>query len=128
MTLRNTWRAALVLTLSIMLIFVLFICGIVGFMVLAFTLNADGNFSTNTIDEALVQTPDGYQFSAGDILDGKNQWAMLIDDDGQVIWSYHKPDDIPDTYSRRDIAAFTHPRRRTADHRRPQKQPAALHH
>ena len=107
MTLRNTWRAALVLTLSIMLMFVVFICGIVGFMVLAFTLNADGNFSTNTIDEALVQTPDGYQFSAGDILDGKNQWAMLIDDNGQVIWSYHKPDDIPDTYSRRDIAAFT---------------------
>lgn len=104
---RNIWRSALVMTLSMALIFVLFIAGIIGFMVMAFKLNTDGNFSTNTIDEALVQTADGYQFDAAFALDGKNQWAMLIADDGSVVWSYNKPEDIPDHYSLRNVASFT---------------------
>lgn len=105
--LTGIWRSALVMTLAMALIVVLFLLGILGYMVLTFKLNVDANFSTNTIDEALVQTADGYEFSAAYALDGKNQWAMLIDDSGDVIWSYHKPDEIPDHYTMRDVAAFT---------------------
>lgn len=106
--LKGLWRSSLVMTLSVTLIFVLFIIGLVGFMILAFTLNTDANFSTNGIDEALVQSENGYQFTAPELLDGKNQWAMLIDDEsGDVIWSYNKPADIPDTYTMRDVASFT---------------------
>lgn len=105
--LTGIWRSALIMTLAMALIVVLFLLGILGYMVLTFKLNVDANFSTNTIDEALVQTADGYEFSAAYALDGKNQWAMLIDDSGDVIWSYHKPDEIPDHYTMRDVAAFT---------------------
>ena len=105
--LTGIWRSALVMTLAMALIVVLFLLGILGYMVLTFKLNVDANFSTNTIDEALVQTADGYEFSAAYALDGKNQWAMLIDDSGDVIWSYHKPAEIPDHYTMRDVAAFT---------------------
>lgn len=105
--LTGIWRSALIMTLAMALIVVLFLLGILGYMVLTFKLNVDANFSTNTIDEALVQTADGYEFSAAYALDGKNQWAMLIDDNGDVIWSYHKPAEIPDHYTMRDVAAFT---------------------
>ena len=105
--LTGIWRSALIMTLAMALIVVLFLLGILGYMVLTFKLNVDANFSTNTIDEALVQTADGYEFSAAYALDGKNQWAMLIDDSGDVIWSYHKPAEIPDHYTMRDVAAFT---------------------
>ena len=84
--LTGIWRSALIMTLAMALIVVLFLLGILGYMVLTFKLNVDANFSTNTIDEALVQTADGYEFSAAYALDGKNQWAMLIDDSGDVIY------------------------------------------
>lgn len=105
---KGLWRSALVMTLSVTLIFILFIIGLIGFMVLSFTLNTEANFSTNGVDEALVKTETGYQFTTPELLDGKGQWAMLIDDQsGQIIWSYNKPDDIPSTYTMRDVASFT---------------------
>lgn len=104
---KGLWRSALMMTLAVMLVFMLFLFGMLGYIILAFKLNVDGNFSTNTIDEALVQTADGYQFSAAYALDGKNQWAMLIAENGDVIWSYNKPDDVPNHYTMRDVAKFT---------------------
>lgn len=37
----------------------------------------------------------------------RKQWAMLLDENGQVVWSYEKPAEVPDTYSRSDIARMT---------------------
>ena len=105
--LTGIWRSALVMTLAVTLVFVLFIGGIIGYMILLWTTSAEANFSTNDIDAALVHTADGYQFSAPELLDGKDQWAMLIDPDGDVIWSHAKPADVPEHYTQRDVAAFT---------------------
>ena len=52
--LTGIWRSALIMTLAMALIVVLFLLGILGYMVLTFKLNVDANFSTSTIDEALV--------------------------------------------------------------------------
>lgn len=41
------------------------------------------------------------------LLKEDDAWAMLIDDSGQVTWSYMLPDEIPETYSLTDIAKFT---------------------
>ena len=104
---RGIWRSALIMTLSIALIMILFIAGIIGFTIFAYTLSNDSNFSTNDIDAALVQTTDGYQFDAADVMEENHLWAMLIADDGHVVWNYEKPDDVPDTYTLEDVASFS---------------------
>lgn len=35
------------------------------------------------------------------------QWAMLLNDDGEVIWSSNLPDDVPLKYSVSDVAGFS---------------------
>ena len=37
----------------------------------------------------------------------ENYWCILLDENGDTIWSMHKPADIPDHYSINDIARFT---------------------
>lgn len=41
------------------------------------------------------------------ILKQKQAWAMLIDNNGNVVWDYMLPDEIPKKYSLTDIAKFT---------------------
>lgn len=38
----------------------------------------------------------------------KDNWCILIDENGEVIWSHNRPDDIPDHYSINDVAKMTH--------------------
>lgn len=40
-------------------------------------------------------------------MDENNMWAMLLDEDGQVIWEYHKPAELADSYSRADITRMS---------------------
>lgn len=37
----------------------------------------------------------------------KDNWCVLIDENGEVIWSHNRPDDIPDHYSINDVARMT---------------------
>ena len=37
-----------------------------------------------------------------------NTGAFFLNDDGNIVWSQNKPDDIPTHYSIRDIAKLTH--------------------
>ncbi len=41
-------------------------------------------------------------------MENRYQWAMLLNDQGKVIWSHNLPDGLPDQYSVRDVASFTH--------------------
>lgn len=36
-----------------------------------------------------------------------NQWAMLLDENGHVIWSYKKPEELKESYSRSEIARMS---------------------
>lgn len=56
--------------------------------------------------EELTLTQEGYELSETmqQRLTELNQWAMLLDENGEVIWSYRKPKEIKDSYSRSDIA------------------------
>ena len=40
-------------------------------------------------------------------LAGKNQWAMLLDENGNAVWSYRKPEEIKESYSRSEIARMS---------------------
>jgi signal transduction histidine kinase len=41
-------------------------------------------------------------------MENRYQWAMLLNDQGKVIWSLNLPEGLPDQYSVRDVASFTH--------------------
>lgn len=61
------------------------------------------------IREALTATEGGYVLSdemAQELTENK-QWAMLLDGEGREVWSYRKPAELADTYSRADIARMT---------------------
>lgn len=61
------------------------------------------------IREALLLTEEGYTLADGmaQRLTEKEQWAMLLDGEGRELWSYRKPAELADSYSRADIARMT---------------------
>ena len=58
------------------------------------------------IGENLTQTDSGY-ILAEDIIPDEF-WSILIDENGDVIWSENMPEDIPQHYSINDVARMTH--------------------
>ncbi len=62
-----------------------------------------------SVMEALTFTENGYVLDSDmeEELEEKNQWAMLLDENGKVIWSVRKPEELEDTYSRSDIARMS---------------------
>lgn len=73
-------------------------------------VNTDSNYIYGgVIMEALTLTENGYEL-AGEMkeeFEQKNQWAMLLDENGRVIWSIRKPEELEDEYSRSDIARMS---------------------
>ncbi len=58
---------------------------------------------------ALTKAEDGYRFDsrAGELLEQKNAWAMLLDETGQVRWEYWLPGDVPRSFSLLEAAKFS---------------------
>lgn len=54
-------------------------------------------------------TDDGYELSEDmqKTLAEMNQWAALLDENGNVIWSYRKPEELKESYSRSEIARMS---------------------
>ncbi len=105
---RNVWKAALLMTLSALMIAAVFIIGIIGF---AYTSLQNGEAETvpmRTLSDALIRTDSGYAFSGEEYLNEGYLWLMLIDgDSGDVIWSDSLPEDVPQHYTLADVASFT---------------------
>lgn len=61
------------------------------------------------IREALLVTEGGYVLTdeMAQKLAEKEQWAMLLDGEGHELWSYRKPAELANSYSRTDIARMT---------------------
>lgn len=59
--------------------------------------------------ENLTLLEDGYvlEESIQEKLTEMNQWAMLLDENGHVIWSYKKPEELKDSYTRSEIARMS---------------------
>ena len=47
------------------------------------------------------------EFALPDEILPDRYWCILLDDNGDIIWSKNKPDDIPDHYSLQDVAKMT---------------------
>ncbi len=62
------------------------------------------------LDQGLRHSPKGdWEISPGaqQLLASLQLWAVLMNDQGDVVWSYHQPSDIPNHYSLRDGISFS---------------------
>ena len=59
--------------------------------------------------EALTPTESGYELDGemAEEFERQDQWAMLLDQTGQVIWSIRKPEELEDQYTQSDIARMS---------------------
>lgn len=66
-------------------------------------------YKVRTFSEGLVQDETGWHLPADltDELRSHYQWAMLLDADGNVVWSDRLPRELDRRYSSADVAAFS---------------------
>lgn len=108
MKLRPLWQGVGLVTLSALLILVISAAGLLALVYRSSQINQFWNFSLVRASEALTRTAEGYAFTGQDLLEGKEGlWLMLLDDQGQVVWQWHKPAELPDHYDLKDVASFT---------------------
>ena len=105
MKLSSWMKGAMLVTVSALLIFVIMMLG--G---LAFTWNiseggAEWNAPIQTISDSLFFDGTAYSFTGEDFLE-EGCWAMLLDEEGKMVWSFHKPEDVPEKYALTDVAVF----------------------
>ena len=87
---------------------------VVNFAVLVVLIIQSGQdvekeFSISQFSESLTSENGTYKLSetSHNAIEKQYQWAMLIDNDGNVVWSMDLPDDVPLKYSVSDVAGFT---------------------
>lgn len=106
MKLRNLLKGAMLVTVSALLIAVVTLLGLIAFIYYNSNGGRDWNTPLEQISDALVWDGTAYSF-AGDELLEEDRWAMLLNQEGQVVWSLRKPEDVPDQYTVSDVASFT---------------------
>lgn len=65
--------------------------------------------NVSSIAKELKKTHDSYTLSkeAMETLEQNHCFAFLMNEDGNVIWEYEKPKDIPDKFSLQEVASFS---------------------
>ena len=107
MSLRNIIKAALVFTLSVVLIVVIGLVGMLSFTAVTFFQDREDTASMVDINAALVERDSAYIFETPALLKDNHRWAMLISADGNILWSQDLPKDVPLHYELADVASFT---------------------
>ena len=106
MRLRGLRKGALLVTASSLLIALVTLVGLFAFIY----HNADGGRAWDTpmerVSAALTWDGTAYTFTGEGLLKA-DRWGMLLDQEGRVVWSFRKPEEIPEQYTLTDVAAFT---------------------
>lgn len=100
-------QAALLVTGAALMILVLWLAGIFAFAVLTYSDENPISLPLGPVDQALVETPEGYDFNGAALLERQGLWAMLIDAGGDVVWDYARPAAVPEHYTLNEVAAFS---------------------
>lgn len=105
----RTFQYGFYMTVGIVLLVV--VLNLVFFMVSmsVFVKKDVSSLGGGEIREALLVTEGGYVLTdeMAQKLAEKEQWAMLLDGEGHELWSYRKPAELANSYSRTDIARMT---------------------
>ena len=92
---KNIWKAAVMLTLSALLLAAVWLAGLLAFSY--FTLMDGEAVSPTLADVSAALAYDAGSYSLADdgpaLPDG--HWLMLIDGGGDVVWSRALPGDVP---------------------------------
>lgn len=97
-------------------ILIAFLLVIVNFILLGTLIFSDEMSNTPSpekvmkgVTQDLTLQDDKYtlQNRSQTFLQNNDMWAMLINDDGNVVWEYDLPSDIPHSYSLTDVAKFS---------------------
>ena len=106
MKLRNLLKGAMLVTVSALLIAVVTLLGLIAF--LYYNSNGGRDWSTpmEKLSNVLIWDGTAYSFTGDEVLE-EERWAMLLNQDGQVVWSLRKPEDVPERYTVSEVAAFT---------------------
>ena len=105
MKLRSLWKGTLLVTASALLIFLVMV---LGFFTYGYHVSNGGqgwSAPIENISAALTREGMDYAFAGENYLED-GQWLMLLDEDGQVVWSFRKPEDVPEHYTLTDVAVF----------------------
>ena len=106
MRLRGLRKGALLVTASSLLIALVTLVGLFSFIY----HNADGGRAWSTpmerVSAALTWDGTAYTFTGEGLLKA-DRWGMLLDQEGRVVWSIRKPEELPEQYTLTDVAAFT---------------------
>ena len=97
-------------TAAVVLLVVGLLLGAVVYLGLHYGEAADSRVRIGTLAEALTPTADGLQLdparTPADWLQGY-AWAMMLDDDGSVIWQHDLPQNLNKHYTASEIASFS---------------------
>ena len=106
MKLRGLLKGAMLVTISALLIAVVTFVGIFAFLYSNSSGGQDWGPSLSELSDALVWNGTSYSFTGEERLE-QERWIMLLNEQGQVVWSLRKPGDVPEQYTVSDVAAFT---------------------
>ena len=110
MRVREFFKLSLLVVLAAVMIVGIALAGLLAFIGVTAQKQQTWNLSIGEISEALVEdesAPGEYHFSMQQVLDEDQLWAMLIGQDGEILWGYDLPDDLPERYSLTDVASFS---------------------
>ncbi len=106
MKLRSLRKGALLVTCSALLIAAVTLLGILAFLYSNSSGGREWGVSLEQLSDALTWDGTAYTFSGEDLLE-PDRWMMLLNEEGRAMWSFHKPDDVPEQYTVSDVASFT---------------------
>lgn len=106
MKLRGLLKGAMLVTVSALLIAAVTMLGLIAFVYCNSNGGQDWNTPMEQLSDALIWNGTDYVFTDEALLE-EDRWAMLLSQEGQVVWSFRKPADVPEQYTLTDVASFT---------------------
>ena len=106
MSLRSFFKGAVLVTAAAALVTLITLIGILAFIFYNSDGGRDWGVPLSQVSQALTWDGTEYAFTGEELL-GADHWAMLLDQSGQVVWSFCKPADLPAQYTLTDVASFT---------------------
>ncbi|MCR5116489.1 MAG: HAMP domain-containing histidine kinase [Lachnospiraceae bacterium] len=72
------------------------------------TMGTKGILDVRDVSQSITCVDGTYSLESGmeDLLDKYSSFAMLIADNGEVVWEYAKPVEVPDHYDMKDVVSF----------------------
>ncbi|WP_455500562.1 sensor histidine kinase [Gemmiger sp.] len=104
-------RRYVLATAAVILLVVGLLLGLTVWAGLHYGETSDDRARIGTLAEALTPTADGLQFdptrTPAEWMRGY-AWAMVLDDDGAILWQYDLPENLHKRYTASEIASFSH--------------------